>query len=151
MCSIKKVAPKSFTKFTGKHLSQSLFFNKVVTFRPINSIIKQHCSCCIMLIRIDTILSKNIQNTFQNLLFKKLLAQSGDQTDIFWKFYSPADTLWLPKTLGRESQVILLRLQPSDDCVWIFHSSFFIFLPPTELIETRFFQIWDIFYHSFRR
>ena len=36
---------------------------------------------------------------FQNLLFKKLLAQSGDQTDIFWEFYLPTDTLWLPKTL----------------------------------------------------
>ena len=40
-------------------------------------------------------------NSFQNLLFQKLLAQSGDQTDIFWKFYSPADTLWSPKTVGR--------------------------------------------------
>ena len=28
-----------------------------------------------------------------------LLTQSGNQTDIFWKFYSPADTLWLPKTI----------------------------------------------------
>ena len=24
----------------------------------------------------------------------------GDQTDVFWKFYSPADTLWSPKTVG---------------------------------------------------
>ena len=54
-----------------------------------------------MLIRIDTILSKNICNNFQNLLFKKLLAQSGDQTDIFRKFYLPADTPWSPKTVGR--------------------------------------------------
>ena len=48
-----------------------------------------------------TILSKNTQNNFQNLLFKKLLAQSGDQTDIFWKFFSPAGTFWLPKTIGQ--------------------------------------------------
>ena len=27
------------------------------------------------------------------MLFKKLLAQSGNQTDIFWKFYLLADTL----------------------------------------------------------
>ena len=52
------------------------------------------------LIRTDTILSINIWNNFQNLLFK-LLAQLGDQTDVFWKFYSPTDTLWLPKTTGR--------------------------------------------------
>ena len=36
---------------------------------------------------------KDYLEYFQNLLFKKLLAQSGDQTDIFWRFYSPADTL----------------------------------------------------------
>ena len=35
------------------------------------------------------------------MLFKKLLVQLGNQTDIFWKFYSPADTLWSPKTVGR--------------------------------------------------
>ena len=28
-CSIKKGVLKNFTKFTGKHLCQSLFFNKV--------------------------------------------------------------------------------------------------------------------------
>ena len=42
-----------------------------------------------------------IWNNFQSLLFKKLLALSGDQTDIFLKFYSPADTLLSPKTVGR--------------------------------------------------
>ena len=46
-------------------------------------------------------LSKNILNNLENWLFKKLLAQSGNQTDIFWKFYSSADILWSPKTVGR--------------------------------------------------
>ena len=30
----KKCALKNFAKFTGKHLCQSLFFNKVAGFRP---------------------------------------------------------------------------------------------------------------------
>ena len=34
-CSMKKVVIKNFAKFTGKHLYQSLFFNKVVGLRPI--------------------------------------------------------------------------------------------------------------------
>ena len=34
MCSVKKVFIKFFTKFTGKHLCQSLFFNKVAGLRP---------------------------------------------------------------------------------------------------------------------
>ena len=29
-CSVKKGVPRSFAKFTGQHLCQSLFFNKVV-------------------------------------------------------------------------------------------------------------------------
>ena len=62
---------------------------------------KNYCSCCVTLIRTDTILSKNIYNNFQNWLFMKLLAQLGDQADIFWKFYSPTDILWSPKTVGR--------------------------------------------------
>ena len=49
----------------------------------------------------DTILSKNIYNNFYYLLFRKLLAQLGDQTDIFWKFYSPSEIFWSPKTVGR--------------------------------------------------
>ena len=72
---------------------------------------KKYCSCCITLIRIDTILSKNIYNDFQNLLFRKLPVQSGDQTDIFWKFYLPTDIVWLPKTvrwvLGYTTDVII--------------------------------------------
>ena len=32
-CSIKKGALRNFAKFTGKHLCQSLFFNKVVNFK----------------------------------------------------------------------------------------------------------------------
>ena len=33
MCSVKLVL-KNFTKFTGKHLCQSLFFNKIAALRP---------------------------------------------------------------------------------------------------------------------
>ena len=32
----KKVFFRNFTKFTGKHLYQSLFFNKVADLRPVN-------------------------------------------------------------------------------------------------------------------
>ena len=34
MCSIQKDVLRNFTKFTGKHLCQSLFFNKVAGLRP---------------------------------------------------------------------------------------------------------------------
>ena len=78
MCSIKKVVPRNLAKFTGKHLRQSL-----------------------MLYYIDKSwyhLIKECLQSFSKFTFKKLLAQSGDQTDIFWKFYSPTVTLWSAKT-----------------------------------------------------
>ena len=33
-CSVVKAIPRNFAKFTGKHLCQSLFFNKVAGLRP---------------------------------------------------------------------------------------------------------------------
>ena len=33
-CSVKKIVPKNFTKFTGKHLCQGLSFDKIVGLRP---------------------------------------------------------------------------------------------------------------------
>ena len=99
----------------------------LIKFQPlgllINSIIKQYCSCCIILIRINTILSKDIQNNSQNFFFRTLLAQSGDQTDIFWIFTCLQTRFGCPKPWG-ECQVTPLR--KPDDCFCIFHSSFFI-------------------------
>ena len=34
-CSVRKGVLKNFAKFTGKHLCQSLFFNKVAGLRPV--------------------------------------------------------------------------------------------------------------------
>ena len=33
-CSVRKGVPRNFAKFTGKHLWQSFFFNKVARLRP---------------------------------------------------------------------------------------------------------------------
>ena len=33
-CSMRKGVLRNFTKFTGKHLRQSLFFNKVAGLKP---------------------------------------------------------------------------------------------------------------------
>ena len=43
-CSIKKVVLKSLAKFIGKHLCQSLFFNKVVGLRSATLFKKRLCS-----------------------------------------------------------------------------------------------------------
>ena len=43
-CSMKKGVLRNFTKFTGKHLCQSLFFNKVVGLRPFHHLFLQNTS-----------------------------------------------------------------------------------------------------------
>ena len=40
-CSVRKNVLRNFTKFTRKHLSQSLFFNKVSGLRPANLLKKR--------------------------------------------------------------------------------------------------------------
>ena len=45
-CSVKKGVLKNFTKFTGKHLCQSLFFNKVPGLRPATLLKKRLCHRC---------------------------------------------------------------------------------------------------------
>ena len=45
-CSMQKVVPKNFTKFTGKHLCQSLFFNKVSGLRHATLLKKRFWQRC---------------------------------------------------------------------------------------------------------
>ena len=100
---------KNFTK-----LVSSDFFLGFTKLNPKPEKIYRKISvleCCIILIWTDTILSKNIWNNFQNLLFKKLLALSGDQTYIM--------------------EVLLTRRHTlvAQNCwvgVWLHHSSPFL-------------------------
>ena len=45
-CSVKKSVLRNFTKFTGKHLCQSLLFNKVAGLRPAILLKKRLCHRC---------------------------------------------------------------------------------------------------------
>ena len=40
-CSVTKDVLRNFAKFTGKHLSQSLFFDKVAGLRPASFVEKE--------------------------------------------------------------------------------------------------------------
>ena len=55
--------------------------------------------------------------------------ESGDETVMFWTFYSPADTLWLPKI------VVQVLGYTTEETFWwlLLHFSFinfYWFLPP---------------------
>ena len=58
-CSVKKGVLRNFTKFTGKYLCQSLFFNKVAGLRPATSLKKKPWyRCC------PVNFAKFLKNTF---------------------------------------------------------------------------------------
>ena len=44
-CSVKKGVPENFAKFTGRHLCQSLFFNKVAGLR---GLLLSLLHCCML-------------------------------------------------------------------------------------------------------
>ena len=45
-CSVKKGVLRNFTKFTGKHLCQNLFFNKVAGLSPATLLKKRRWRRC---------------------------------------------------------------------------------------------------------
>ena len=63
-CSIKKGVLKNFTKFTGKHLCQSLFFNKVAGLRQAWG---RHLQAWEHLRVIVSVIGRNINETSENV------------------------------------------------------------------------------------
>ena len=74
-CSIKKVVLKNFPKFTGKHLYQSLFFNKVAHLRPAtlfeNEALVQLFSC-------------EFSKIFKNIFFTEHLQATASEQEGEW-------------------------------------------------------------------
>ena len=67
-CSLKKVFFKNFTKFTGKHLCWSLFFNKVSGLRPAILLKKKLQQRCFPVNFVKFLRTSFLQNTSQRLL-----------------------------------------------------------------------------------
>ena len=81
-CSVKKGVLRNFAKFTGKHLSQSLFFNKVAGLRPAKKeTLAQVFSCEFCEISKNTFSTEHLRTTASeileehNILVTKLLHQ----------------------------------------------------------------------------
>ena len=67
-CSLWKGVLRNFTKFTGKHLCQSLFFNKVAGLMPA-TLLKKRLSCrCFSVNFVKFLRSPFLQNTSRRLL-----------------------------------------------------------------------------------
>ena len=67
-CSIKKGALRNFAKFTGKHLGQSLFFNKVGGLRPATLLKKRTWHSCFPVSFAKFLRTLFLQNIFGPML-----------------------------------------------------------------------------------
>ena len=67
-CSMKKGVLRNFTKFTGKQLCQSLFFNKVAGLRPATLLKKRLWHSCFPVNFVKFLRTPFLQNTSGRLL-----------------------------------------------------------------------------------
>ena len=67
-CSLLKGVLWNFSKFTGKHLRQSLFFNKVAGLRPATLLKKRPCRRCFPVSFVEFPRTPFLQNTSGRLL-----------------------------------------------------------------------------------
>ena len=79
-CSIKKGVLRNFTKFTGKHLCQSLFFNKVAGLRLATLLKKRLWHRCFPVNFVKFLRTPVLQNTSGRLLLLHLFFQSWVQS-----------------------------------------------------------------------
>ena len=83
-CSIRKGVLRNFAKFTGKHMCQSLFLNKVAGLRPTASLLKERLwrRC------FPVNFTKFLRTPFLQNTFGPLLLQSVTFTESFWMMMS---------------------------------------------------------------
>ena len=67
-CFVRKDVLRNFTKLTGKHLCQSLFFNKVADLKPATSLKKRLCHRCFSVNFAKFLKTPFLQNTSGRLL-----------------------------------------------------------------------------------
>ena len=70
-CFAQKGVLRNFLKFTGKHLYQSLFFNKVAGLRPAALLKKRRWLRCFPVNFAKLLITSFLQNTFRRLLLQK--------------------------------------------------------------------------------
>ena len=98
-CSIKIDVLKNFANFTGKHLCQSLFFNKVAGLKIVAQVFS--CEVC-----------RNFPNTFFAENLRKTTSEYGSfnwEFSFFWVFHKRNSEDWY---LSIEQDVWLLMLFP---------------------------------------
>ena len=90
-CFVRKGALKNFTKFPGKHLCQSLFFNKVAGLSPATLLKKRLWHKCFPVNFVKFLTTPFLQNTSKRLLLLRFISIVG-------VFYIVYRSLWLRRS-----------------------------------------------------
>ena len=78
-CFVKKGVPKSITKFTGKHLCQCLFFNKVAGLIPATLLKKRLWYRCFPVNFVKFLKTRFLQNISGRLLLNRGIIPSAQE------------------------------------------------------------------------
>ena len=110
-CSMKKGVPRNFPKFIGKHLCQSLFFNKVASLRPATLLKKRDSGTGVFLCFLE--------NFWEHLFYRAPPEECFCQfTRSFSSFYKHAESHYrhyLHNTLALEAIAVIERF-PAKGC-----------------------------------
>ena len=85
-CSVKNKVLRNFAEFTGKHLSQSLFFNKVAGLRPATLSKKRLWHMCLPSNFVKFLRTPFLQNTSRRLLLHVFFGKEPYLV-ILWIFF----------------------------------------------------------------
>ena len=99
-CSVRKGVLRNFAKFTGKHLCQNRFLNKVAGLRPATLLKKRHWHRCFPVNFMKFLRKPLLQNTSGRLLLsclREFLAIESPLKKIKSAFYFTLKVLFLPK------------------------------------------------------
>ena len=94
-CSVRKGVLRNFAKFTGKHLRQSLFFNKVAVLRPATLLKKRLWHRCFPVNFAKFLRTPFLQNTSGRMLLKFPVLKTRTRVapvylnSIHMEFYQP--------------------------------------------------------------
>ena len=107
-CSVKKGVLRNFTKCTGKHLCQSLFFNKVKGLRPATLFKKRLRHRCFPVNFAKFLRTSFLQNTPASEHLPKISIYSVDKSNISQR---------LKNTYNQDRVKVLCYLQ--SDKIWV--------------------------------
>ena len=103
-CSLKKCVLRNFAKFTGKHLCQSLFFDKVADLRPATLLKKRLWHRCFPVNFVKFLRTHFLETTSGRLL---LIGEISKLQNLLEKLWNPPEVTRIRVNLEHDAITVL--------------------------------------------